>query len=136
MQLPPIDTFRQADGVAHGPPFSIDPEGCDFTLTIPEGDVMFEPHEPSYRMAMDVLDELDPLTEASVEYLRRIVDFGRMGISGPPSSLLHVQVDARAEKVTISMVWDADTYAEWMVTFFWRDGMAHRWPNGMALRSR
>lgn len=136
MQIPPIDGFRQEEGVVYDLPWSVDPQGASFTLTIPNADEGWEPHEPSYRMAANVLAELDTLTETSVEYLRRIVDFGRMGISGLPSSLLHVQVDARAETVTISMAWDADIYAEWMVTFFWREGMAHRWPNGMALRSR
>jgi hypothetical protein len=51
-----------------------------------------------------------------------------------------VQCDTRAEKVTLSMSWETNIYAEWSVTFFWREreeGVPRWcWPTGFAFRNR
>jgi hypothetical protein len=139
MRIPSIEEFRQREGTACGPPFWVDPGGADFTLTIPEGDTTWEPHEPSYRLALLVLGDLEALTKAAVDYLDGGIDFASYGIRGEPY-LNHVECDARAETITLSMSWDADIYAEWSVTFFRREreeGIP-RWcrPTGFAFRSR
>ena len=139
MEIPPIEAFRQHDGTAYGPPFSVDPKGADFTLTIPEGDTMWEPHEASYRMAQLVLAELEALTKTAVHYLSGGIDFADWGITGEPY-LNQVQCDARAEKITLSMSWETNIHNEWSVTFFWReredDVPRWCWPTGFAFRNR
>lgn len=136
MQIPPIEDFRQQDGMAYGPSWWVDPRGADFTLSIPDGDEWGEPHAPSYRIATSVLAELDEITGKAVEFLDRVVDFRKAGIAGEPY-LIGVHCDARTEKVTIEMAWDTNIYAAWSVTFFWRDEPSPwRWPTGMGLRSR
>jgi hypothetical protein len=144
MQIPALDAFRKQSGPAYGLPWSVDPAGVDFTLTIPDGDPEDEdgewrPHEPSYRLALLVLSELEPLKQKAVDYLAGIVDAGKAGMTG--ESYVHqVICDARAETVTIEIVWDVNVYAVWSVTFFWREreeGIPRWcWPNGMALRAQ
>ena len=139
MEIPPLDRFRQQPGTAYGPPFSVDPQGAGFTLAIPEGDETWTPHEPSYRLALLVLPELEAMTANAVEHLGRFVDFARVGIAGEPY-LNHVECDARASKVTLSMSWETDVYGEWSFTFPWQqrdDGVPRwPWPTGFAFRNR
>ena len=45
----------------------------------------------------------------------------------------------RAERVTVAMTWEADIYAEWSVTFVWRereDGALEYRPISMGFRTR
>jgi hypothetical protein len=126
MQIPAFDAFRKERDVLYGRPWSIDPAGASFTLTIPDADVVFEdedddglrPDEPSYRMALRVLGQLDGFREKAAEYLARIVDARRFGMHGA-SYFNHVACDARAKTVTVAMAWETDIYSEWSVTFVW-----------------
>ncbi|HET7462178.1 MAG TPA: hypothetical protein VFJ82_13055 [Longimicrobium sp.] len=144
MQLPALDDFKHQSGVPPALPWWVDVKDADFTLMIPDswpdGDDDFgEPHQPSYSLALRVLPELEPLTRQAVEYLRRIVDRAKVSIDGPPV-LNEVTCDARNERVTLRMFWEADVYSLWSVHFFWRDhdDGSPRWvsPNGMEYRSR
>jgi hypothetical protein len=139
MQIPALEDFQQHPGTAYGPSFWADPRGADFTLTIPEGDEMWTPHEPSYQLALRALPELEAMTAKAVDYLGRFVDFARVGIAGEPY-LNQVACDARAERVTLSMSWDSDIYSEWSFTFTWQhrgDGVPRwPWPIGFAFRNR
>jgi hypothetical protein len=139
MEIPSLDSFRQQDGTAYGPPFSVDPAGADFTLTIPEGDETWTPHEPSYQLALRVLPELEAMTAKAVDYLGRFVDFARIGLAGEPW-INQVECDARAGRVTLSLTWETDIHGEWSFTFPWRerdDGVPRwPWPTGFAFRSR
>lgn len=144
MLIPSLEEFKHQDGTPPAMPWWVDVKAADFTLTIPdswpEGEDDFgEPHEPSYRLALLVLPELESLTRQAVEYLARIVDFGKVGIMGDPY-LVHVECDARKETVEVAMAWETDVYALWSVTFFWRerpDGTPRWvWPKAMSFSSR
>ena len=146
MQIPAFHEFRKESAPVYGKPWSIDPGGASFTLTLPDADVLFDddedgaqPHEPSYRMALMVLDRLDAFRDRAAEYLAGVVDAARFGMHGE-SYFNHVVCDARERKVTVAMTWETDIYSEWSVTFIWPDwdGDDARGCHaiGMAYRSR
>ncbi|HEU4557795.1 MAG TPA: hypothetical protein VFS20_08090 [Longimicrobium sp.] len=144
MQIPALDEFRQESGTPPAMPWWVDVNDADFMLSIPdswpEGEDGFgEPHEPSYRLALIVLPELESLKRKAVEYLAQIVDFGKMGIAGDPY-LVHVNCDARKETVIVEMAWESDIYALWSVTFFWRERPEGTprwvWPKAMGFSTR
>ncbi len=136
MEIPTLDSFHPHPGTAHGPSWWVDPAGAEFTLTIPGGDTAGEPHEPSYRLALVVLAELEALTRTAVEYLARGIDFADWRMTGEPE-LNTIECDARAETVTLWMSWESKFHGEWSVTFYWRerDGVPRCcWPQGFAFR--
>lgn len=144
MQIPALEDFRKTNGPTYGRPWSVDPAGADFTLTIPDIDVLFEdddawkPHPESYQMALRVMEELDGIKRKAAEYLAAIVDAERHWMTGE-SYFNHVDCNARDERVTVAMSWEADIYAEWSVTFAWRareDGTFEYRPIGMGFRNR
>jgi hypothetical protein len=142
MQIPSLDDFRHQSGVPPALPWWVDVRDADFTLMIPdswpEGDDD-GPHQPSYQQALQVLGELDTLTRKAVEYVRGIVDTSKVAVAGEPS-LNEVFCDARNQRVTLRMVFDADIYALWSVTFSWREvedgAQRFPWPVAMEYRSR
>jgi hypothetical protein len=144
MQIPAFEDFRKGSGPTYGRSWHVDPTGADFTLVIPDADVLLEdddawqPHEASYRMALRVLENLDGLKQKAAEYLAGVVDAARHGMHGEVN-FNNVLCDARAERVTVSMVWETNIYAEWTVTFAWLehgDGRLREYrPVGMAFRN-
>lgn len=125
MQIPAFSEFRKETETIYGRPWSIDPGGASFTLTLPDADAVLDdndeygqPHEPSYRMALLVLDRLDAFREKAAEYLAHVVDAKRWGMHGG-SYFNHVVCDARQGTVTVAMSWDNNIYAEWTVAFAW-----------------
>lgn len=143
--IPPIEEFHHHDGgVAYGLPWSVDPKGADFTLTLPDGDPDEEqgewlPHRGSYEMALRVLPELESLKHQALQFLGKIVDFGKLALDGEPY-VSHVTCDARAERVTVELAWTDELYVRLGVTFFWRDRnlgqMPHWcWPVEMSFRN-
>ena len=143
--IPPLDDFKQQEGIGDGRPWWADPADADFTITLPDDDAAWEsddwprPHAPSYEMAKRILPELPAMLEKAVEYLKSIVDPARGWIAGEPN-LSHLICDARSETVTLELWFEADIYALWSVTFFWRerdgDIADWCWSRAMALRSR
>lgn len=145
MQIPAFEDFRKSGGPTYGRPWHANPAGADFTLTIPDIDVLFEdddawkPHPESYEMALRVLGELDEIKRKAAEYLAGIVDAERHWMRGE-SYFNHVDCDARTGQVRIAMTWEADFYVEWSVTFVRRereDGAAPEYhPFAMGFRNR
>jgi hypothetical protein len=122
MQIPAIGEFRKEAGPVYGRPWSVDPAGAGFTLTIPPWQVLFDheddcqPDEPSYQLALQVIADLDVVRDKAVEYLAAIVDAGRWGMHGG-TYFNHVACDAHARQVTVALSWENNVYAEWTVTF-------------------
>jgi hypothetical protein len=145
MQIPAIDDFRKVNGPTYGRPWHVNLADADFTLTIPDIDVLFEdddawkPHPESYEMALRVLRELDGIKQKAAEYLAGIVDADRHWMRGE-SYFNQMDCDARTGQVRIAMTWEADIYAEWSVTLVWRereDGSAPEYrPIAMGYRNR
>lgn len=144
MQVPAFDAFRKLGGPAYGRPWHANLADPQLTVIIPDADVLVEdddawqPHEESYRMALRVLEDLDGFKQKAAEYLASVVDARRHGMHGE-CNCSEVACDARAERVTLSLVWETNLYAEWTVTFEWREGgdgnpRAYR-PVGMAFRN-
>ena len=148
MQIPALDDFRRLPGPAYGRPWHANLPDADFTLLIPDGaeggeapledDDARRPHEASYRMALRVLENLDELKQKAAEYLAGVVDADRHGMHGEVN-VNEVACDARVERVTVSLVWETNLYAEWTVTFAWRrheaGGRREHRPVGMSFRN-
>ena len=142
--IPPIEEFHHQSGVAYGLPWSVDPQGAEFTLTLPDGDPEEEngewlPHRGSYEMALRVLPELGSLKERALHFLGRIVDFEKLSLDGDPY-VTHVFCDARAERVTVELGWTDELSVRLGVTFFWRTRTLDQmpdwcWPIEMSFRN-
>lgn len=113
MKIPAYEDFRKQNGTTYGRPWHVNLPDADFTLSIPDIDVLFEdddawkPHPESYQMALRVLGELDGIKQKAAEYLAGIVDADRHWMRGE-SYFNHVDCDARSEQVRIAMTWEAD----------------------------
>lgn len=144
MQIPALEDFRKTNGPTYGRPWHVNPAGAGFTLLIPDIDVLFEdddawkPHPESYEMAVRVMAELEGIKRKAAEYLAGIVDAERHWMRGE-AYFNEVVCDARNERLTVAMSWDADIYAEWSVTFVCRErdgGVLEYHPFSMGFRNR
>ena len=144
MLTPAFEDFRKLDGPAYGRPWHANLAAPQLTVIIPDADVLVEdddawqPDEASYRMALRVLEKLDWLMQEAAEYLAGVVDAARHGLHGE-ANFTEVVCDSRAGRVAVSLVWETNLYAEWTVTFDWReheDGSLREYrPVGMAFRN-
>jgi hypothetical protein len=145
MLIPLIERFRQ-DAGRYGATWSADPEGADLTLMLPDGEPVWEdggwdarPHEPSYQMALAVVQEVDGLKDEAVEFLARIVDFEKLAMEGEPF-VIGIHCDARTGKVIVELEWTKELYCRFSVTFSWRMNHPqlpdHRTAVGMAFWGR
>jgi hypothetical protein len=146
MQIPPIEEFRQDDRASYSTTWKADPEGADFTLMLPDGQPVWEdggwdarPHEPSYQMALVVVQEADALKDEAVEFLAGIVNFEKLAMKGEPF-VIGIHCDARTSKVIVELEWTKELYCRFSVTFSWRMNHPqlpdHRTAVGMAFWGR
>lgn len=126
MQIPPVEQFREYSSHEYGHVWSVDPEGVDFTLMLPDGEPVQEdggwesrPHQPSYELATRVLPEMESLKDAAVAFLARIVNFDTLALDGDPY-VNAVHCDAKTDKVVVELGWTDETYVCFSVTFSWR----------------
>jgi hypothetical protein len=125
MQIPPIENFREEHFAEYGNAWWADPDGADFTLMIPdgepvpvEGDWDGRPHEASFQLAIQVLDDLDAMREHAVAFLARIVRFDALGLDGEPY-VSGVHCNARTDTVVIELGWTNEAYVRFSVSFRW-----------------
>ncbi len=146
MQIPPIETFRQDTSSRYGTTWGADPEGASFTLMLPDGEPVWEeggwegrPHEPSYRMALAVVAEIDALKDEALAFLQRIVNFEALRMEGEPF-VIGIHCNAEAQKVIVELEWTDEFYCTFSVTFSWRMNHAqlpdYRMAVGMAFFGR
>lgn len=127
MQKPAFHDFIKERGATYGRPWHVNLSSEDLTVTVPDGGLLLEdddawqPDEASYRMAMRALDDLDVLKRKAAAYLADVVDPHRHGMHGE-SFVNHLACDARTERVTVALTWETNIYAEYSVTFAWREG--------------
>lgn len=125
MQIPPIDRFKQENTTDHGLVWWANPEGADFTLTLPDGETDWEeggearPHVPSYQFAARVLGEVGSLQQKALEFLARIVSFEKLALDGEPY-VIGLHCDSDREEVVVELAWTEDVYVRFSVTFHWR----------------
>jgi hypothetical protein len=142
MQIPPIEQFQLDPDGRYGPAWEADPEGASFTLTLADGEPVWEdggwdarPHEPSYHIALAVVPHVDALREEALVFLAGIVAFDKLAMEGEPF-VIGIHCNARTQKVIVELEWTKEFHCRFSVTFSWRMNHAqlpdHRTPVAMA----